>query len=180
MPRTPIPPSPLRLVVVLLAFFGGAAPYLEAMAVEVFPAAPTIPDAHRYFGSLVAGNSVVALDETRSQAGEYLGYESIPVAEYSGARCNSTLVLKNDVKIDIDWRVIDKSHASDATVNIFSGQEIQFQFFHMVSIEGGIAVQPSTRIPHLILGVAEEVSRNRLLNAIELIATACRSVSKFD
>lgn len=164
----------------LLALLACGMQSLDVAATDAFPAAPTIPDAHQYFASLVSGNAVTALDETRSKAGEFLGYESIPVLEYKGSKCNSGVTLRNNVKIDIDWTVVDKTESGDGTLNIFSGQEVQFSFFHMVSIEGGVVVEPSHPLSRLILGVADELSRNRLFKAIALISTACRTKSKFD
>jgi hypothetical protein len=168
------------VVVMLLALFMCGIRCLDAAAADASPVAPTIPDAHQYFESLVSGNGVTALYETRSTTGEFLGYESFPVLGYKGAKCNSGVTLKNDVKVDIDWSVVEKSKASDGTLNIFNGQEVQFRFFHMLSIEGGVVVQPSNPIPRLIFGITDELSRNRLLKAVELVSTACRSKSKFD
>jgi hypothetical protein len=149
-------------------------------AAESYPAAPTMLDAHQYFASLIAGNGVTALYETRSLNGDILGFESFPVAAYHGAACTSAVTLKNGVRIDIDWRVVGKSQFSDGSLSILQGSEIQFQFFHMLSLEGGILVEPAKPIQRLIFGISDEVSRNRLVKAIDLMSAACRSKSKFD
>lgn len=167
-------------VLMLLALFGGGRQCLAAVAVDTFPSAPTIPEAHQYFESLVSGNSVTALYESRNKTGEFLGYASFPVLEYKGAKCNSDVMLKNSMKVGIDWTVVGKSQFSDGTLNVYNGQEVQFRFFHMVSIEGGVVVEPLNPIPRLILGINDELSRNRLLKAIALLSSACRTKSKFD
>jgi len=168
------------VVVMLLALIECGMQSLSAAAADASPVAPTIPDAHQYFESLVSGNGVTALYETRSKTGEFLGYESFPVLGYRGAKCSSRVTLKNDVKVDIDWSVVEKSKSSDGTLNMLNGREVQFRFFYMLSIEGGVVVEPSNPIPRLIFGITDELSRNRLLKAIELVSTACRSKSKFD
>jgi hypothetical protein len=84
------------------------------------------------------------------------------------------------VKVDIDWAVSGKSQFSDGTLSILQGNEVQFRFFHMLSIEGGITVEPSTAIGRLVFGINDALSRNRLAKAIDLIVNACRSSSKFD
>lgn len=167
-------------IVMLLSLFECGVQSLHAATADASPVAPTIPDAHQYFESLVSANSVTALYETRNKTGEYLGYETFPVLEYKGAKCKSGVTLKNDVKVGIDWSVVERSKSSDGTLNILNGQEVQFRFFHTVSIEGGVVVEPSTPIPRLIFGINDELSRNRLLKAIELMSAACRSKSKFD
>jgi len=144
------------------------------------PAAPTLSEAHQYFASLVSESDVHALYETRSRSGDVLGFEKFPVQAYRWAACDSGLVLKNGVRIDIDWSVLDKSQASDATVTLLQGHNVLFPFFHMVSLEGGIVVLPTNNIQRLILAISDELSRNRLAKAIDLIASACRAKSKFD
>jgi len=84
------------------------------------------------------------------------------------------------VKVDIDWAVSQKSQFSDGTLSILQGNEVHFRFFHMLSVEGGITVEPSTPIGRLIFGINDELSRNRLAKAIDLLANTCRSKSKFD
>jgi len=168
------------VIVMLLSLFECGMQSLYAAATDASPVAPTIPDAHQYFESLVSANGVTALYETRSKTGEFLGYETFPVLRYQGAKCKSGVTLKNDVKVEIDWSVVEKPKSSDGSLNIFDGHEVQFRFFHIVSIEGGVVVEPSNPIPRLIFGINDELSRNRLLKAIELVSTACRSKSKFD
>jgi len=163
-----------------LAVLGVLIACLNATAADTYPAAPTIRDAHQYFASLVANNGVTAIYETRSRSGDILGYESFPVDEYRDLVCHSGITLRNGTKIDIDWSVVEKSQVGDSTLSILRGHEIQFVFFHMVSVEGGLLVEPSSAIPRLILGISDELSRNRLVKAIDLTSTACRSKSKFD
>ncbi|MBV5323192.1 hypothetical protein JZU51_00180, partial [bacterium] len=92
--------------IMLIALCGIGFRCLDAAAADSSPAAPTIPDAHQYFETLVSNNGVTAIYETRSRNGDILGYESFPVHEYKGIACNSVISLKNGVKIDIDWRVV--------------------------------------------------------------------------
>lgn len=146
----------------------------------VSPAAPTLSEAHQYFATLVAEGDVKALYETKGRNGEVLGYESFPVQAYRSVACDSGLVLKNGVRIDIDWTVVDKSQASDGTVTLLQGHNVLFPSLHMVSLEGGVVVLPANSIQRLILAISDELSRNRLSKAIELIASACRAKSKFD
>lgn len=166
--------------IMLIALFGIGFRCPDAGAADNSPAAPTIPDAHQYFEALVSNNGATAIYETRSRNGDILGYESFPVNEYKGIACNSGITLKNGVKIDIDWTVVEKSQFSDGSLSILHGSEIQFRFFHMVSIEGGIVVESSNTIPRLIFGINDELSRNRLLKAIDLMSSTCRTKSKFD
>jgi hypothetical protein len=171
---------PRRAVAILLALFAASSQGLNAATDETFPAAPTLRDAHQYFESLVAGNDVAALYETRSRNGDILGFQSFPVENYWGRSCETVLTLKNGVKVDIDWAVSGKSQFGDGTLSILQGNEVHFRFFHMLSVEGGITVEPSTTIGRLIFGINDELSRNRLAKAIDLVANACRSKSKFD
>jgi hypothetical protein len=154
-----------------------AEPSAESLAA---PAAPTFAEAHHYFGALVGDSDVQALYETRSRSGQVLGFEKFPVQDYRWAACDSALVLKNGVRIDIDWTVVDKTLASDGTVALLQGHNVLFPTFHMLSLEGGIKVLPANSIQRLILAISDELSRNRLANAVDLIASACRVKSKFD
>ena len=165
------------VVVALIALFGFG---LDVLAGAASPTAPTIPDAHQYFKSLISANSVAAIYETKSNNGDPLGYESFPVLGYEGLACSSGFTLKNSVRINIDWAVVEKSQISDGTLNILHGTDVQFIFFHMVTVEGGIVVEPTNAIPRLIFGINDELSRNRLLKAFDLLTTTCRSKSKFD
>jgi hypothetical protein len=113
--------SMLRIVsIMLIALFGIGLRCADAAA-DSSPAAPTIPDAHQYFETLVSNNSVTAIYETRSRNGDILGYESFPVHEYKGIACKSGITLKNGVKIDIDWTVVEKSQFSDGSLSISYG-----------------------------------------------------------
>jgi len=171
---------PRRVVAVLLTLCAASSQGLNAATDETSPSAPTLRDAHEYFESLVAGNNVTALYETRSQSGDILGFQSFPLEGYRGRACETVLTLKNGVKVDIDWTVSEKSLFGDGTLSILQGNEVHFKFFHMLSVEGGITVEPSTTIGRLIFGINDELSRNRLAKAIDLIASTCRSKSKFD
>ena len=153
---------------------------LNATAADTYPAAPTIRDAHQYFASLVSDDHVTAIYETKSQNGNILGYERFPADQYSDLVCNSGITLKNGTKIDIDWSVVEKSQPSSGSLSILHGRDVQFEFFHMLSVEGGIVVEPSNAIPRLIFGISDELSRNRLSKAMDLMSAACRSKSKFD
>lgn len=168
------------VAVMLIVLFGWQLRYAEALASDDSPAAPTISDAHQYFESLISASGVAAIYETKSKNGDFLGYESFPVQEYKGTACNSEMTLKNKVVIGIDWAVVDKSQPSDGTLNILRGTDVQFLFFHMVTVAGGIVVEPSIALPRLIFGINDELSRNRLVKAFDLMTTACRSKSKFD
>jgi len=152
----------------------------QALAADPAPSAPTLADAHQYFAALVSGNGVVALYETRSKGGDIMGYESFPVHEYRGAGCLSGIILNNGVRVDIDWTVIDRIQLSDGTLSILYKRDLLFQFFHMLSVEGGILVEPSNNLPKLIFGINSEISRNRLSKAFALLSSTCRSKSKFD
>ena len=163
-----------------LAVLGVLIACLNASAADTYPAAPTIRDAHQYFASLVTNNGVTAIYETRSQNGEILGYESFPADQYKNELCRSGITLENGTKIDIDWSVVEKSQLGDGTLSILHGHNIQFVFFHMLSVEGGILVEPANSIARLIFGINDELSRNRLAKAIDLVSTACRKKSKFD
>lgn len=154
--------------------------YQDAIARDVYPSAPTVSDAHQFFESLVSSNGVTALYETFSNGGDILGYESFPVQDYVWAACHSGVNLKNGVKIDINWAVVDKSQPGDGSLSILHGHNVQFISIHMVSVEGGITIESSNAIPKLILGINDELSRNRLSKAIDLLSSACRAKSKFD
>ena len=144
------------------------------------PAAPTYAEAHQYFGSLIGDSDVQALYETRSRSGQVLGFEKFPVQDYQWAACESALVLKNGVRIEIDWTVLDKALASDGSVTLLQGHNVLFPSFHMLALEGGLMVLPANGIQRLILAISDELSRNRLAKAVDLIASACRAKSKFD
>ena len=170
-----------QMVLLMLAvFLGGAVRCLNAFASDAPPVAPTILDAHQYFGALVSAHGVAAFYETRSKNGDILGYEIFPVHGYSGGTCHSGFTLNNSVKIDIDWSIVNKFQLSDGSLSVLHGAEVEFMFVHMISVEGGIVIEPSNPIPRLIFGINDELSRNRLLKAIDLVSTACRSKSKFD
>jgi hypothetical protein len=180
MPRAHTSSMHRIAIVMLIALLGYGIRCQDAVAVDTYPAAPTIPDAHHYFKSLVSNNGVTALYETKSRSGDIVGYESFPVQEYTWVACKSGVVLKNGVKIGIDWSVVEKSQLSDGTLSILQGPNVQFIFFHMLLVEGGVVVEPSSTIPRLIFGINDELSRNRLSKAVDLLSSACRAKSKFD
>lgn len=172
MPRTSVSSVSWAVAVAL------SAPMACAVAAD--PAAPTIQDAQQYFESLVTGNSVTALYETRNVNGNILGFERFPVDDYRRGLCASGITLTNGTRVEIDWSVVEKTQVSDGALGILHGHNVQFESLHMVSVEGGIVVEPSNSIARLIFAISDELSRNRLSKAIDLISTACRSKSKFD
>lgn len=174
--------SALRRLAVglLLTLCAASSQGQNAATEETPPAAPTLGDAHQYFESLVASSNVTALYETRSRNGDILGFQSFPIQSYRGHPCETVLTLRNGVKVDIDWAVSGKSQFGDGSLSILEGNQIHFRFFHMLSVEGGITVEPSTTIGRLIFGISDELSRNRLGKAIDLVTNTCRSKSKFD
>ena len=170
---------PRLAVAILLALCAASSQGLSAAADEA-PAAPTLLDAHQYFESLVVGSDVTALYETRSRNGNIIGFQSFPIESYRGRTCETVLTLKNGVKVDIDWAVSEKAQFGDGSLSILEGNEVHFRFFHMLSVEGGVTVEPSTAIGRLIFGISSDLSRNRLAKAIDLVTDVCRSKSKFD
>jgi hypothetical protein len=173
-------PSFMRPLLMLIALLACGARWPGAMAADAAPAAPTIADAHQLFDVLVANKGVTALYETRGKNGDILGHESFPVNDYRGVACRSGLTLRNGVRIAIDWSVVEKAQLSDGTLSILRGPDVQFTFFHMVAVEGGVMVEPSNAIPRLVFGINDEISRNRLVKAIDLLSATCRAKSKFD
>jgi len=176
------PASSLRQIVVLLliALFVSRLAGGDVLAADAVPVAPTITDAHQYFASLVAGNDVITIHESIGKDGNLLGYRTFPAQRYRGAACRSRITLHNGVNIDLDWSVVEKFRSSDGSLSILHGQEVQFTSFHMLLLEGGIVVEPSTPLPRLIFGIVDELRRNRLLKAADLLASTCRAKSKFD
>ena len=171
----PIAPSKLRIALLSVLIAS-----LNATAADTYPAAPTIGDAHRLFESLVINNNVTAIYETISRSGDILGYESFPAEEYRDLACHSGITLRNGTKIDIDWSVVEKSQISNGSLSILHGNDVQFEFFHMITVHGGILVEPANTIARLIFGISDGLSRNRLSKAIDLMSAACRLKSKFD
>ncbi len=171
---------PRLIATMAMALLGYGAAGLDVAAAEVFPAAPTIADAHRYFAALVASNDVITIHESIGKDGDILGYRTFPAQQYRGAACKSRITLQNGVNIDLDWGTVENSQASDGSLSILHGQDVQFTFFHMLALEGGIVVEPANAIARLIFGVVDELPRNRLLKAIDLVTVACRAKSKFD
>ena len=169
--------APSKLRIALLSFLIAC---LNATAADTYPVAPTIRDAHKLFESLVTNNNVTAVYETISRSGDILGYESFPAEEYRDLACHSGITLRNGTKIDIDWSVVEKSQLGNGSLSILHGNDVQFEFFHMVTVHGGILVEPSNTVPRLIFGISDEISRNRLSKAIDLMSAACRLKSKFD
>ena len=143
------------------------------------PAAPTISDAHEYVESVVSRNGISGLYTARMD-GTVIGYIVYPVRRYSGADCHSALVLSNGDKIDIDWTVVGKLQVSDGQIGIWRSPNVVYENARILSIEGGVAVEPARNIPTFNLAINDELSRNRLLKAMELLSSSCRSTSKFD
>ena len=180
MSGTPAPSLRRIVALLLIALFGSRLAGGDVLAADAVPVAPTITDAHQYFASLVAGNDVITIHESIGKDGDLLGYRTFPAQRYRGAACKSRITLQNGVNIDLDWTAVEKSRAIDGSLSILHGQEVQFTFFHMLSLEGGIVVEPANAIARLIFGIVDEVPRNRLLKAIDLVTVACRAKSKFD
>ena len=171
---------PRLIAAIAVAWLSCGTAWLDAAAAELVPAAPTIADAHQYFAALVAGNDVITIHESINKDGDIYGYETFPAQHYRGAACRSRITLQNGVNIDLDWTAVEKFQARDGSLSILHGQDVQFTFFHMLSLEGGIIVEPAHAIARLIFGIVDELPRNRLLKAIDLVTVACRAKSKFD
>jgi hypothetical protein len=162
------------------ALIGCGAAGVDASAAEVVPAAPTIADAHQYFAALVDGKDVVAIHESFGKSGDIIGYRSFPVLQYRGSACKSRITLPNGVDITLDWTAVEKTQASDGSLSILHGQDVQFTSLHMLFLEGGVVLEPTTAVAKLIIGIVDELPRNRLLKAVDLVIVACRAKSKFD
>lgn len=170
---------PRIAAVTKILIFGCGIGWLTAVAAEAPPEAPTISDAHQYFESLVSNNGVAAL-YTVSRDGDILGYVKFPLTKYKGAACNSEITLTSGVKIEFTWAVANDAEARNGQIGIWRNPNVIYEHFHMITIEGGVIAMPSNNIPKLILAINDEVSRNRLLKAINLLASTCRGKSKFD
>lgn len=162
-----------------ILLFGCGMGCLTAIAAETPPEAPTILDAHQYFASVVSNNGVAAL-YTVSRNRDILGYVNFPVRSYKGLTCNSEITLTNGVKIQFNWALVNEALASDGQIGMWRRPNVVYEYFHMLTIEGGVVALPSNNIPKLILAINNEISRNRLSKAIDLLSSACRGKSKFD
>jgi len=171
---------PRLIAAMTMAWLGYGTAWLDVAAAELAPAAPTLAEAHQYFATLIAGNDVITIHESINKDGDILGYQTFPAQQYRGAACKSRITLQNGVNIDLDWTSVERSQARDGSLSILHGRDLQFTFFHMLSLEGGIVVEPANAIARLIFGIVDEVPRNRLLKAIDLVTVACRAKSKFD
>jgi hypothetical protein len=171
---------PRLIAATTMALLGYGAVWLNVAAAEPVPAAPTIADAHQFFAALVDGNDVITIHESINKDGDILGYRTFPAQQYRGAACRSRITLQNGVNIDLDWTAVERTQARDGSLSILHGQDLQFTFFHMLTLEGGIVVEPANAIARLIFAIVDEVPRNRLLKAIDLVTDACRAKSKFD
>jgi len=165
--------------VTVFILFGSGIGCLSVLAAEKPPEAPTILDAHQYVESVVLNNGVAAL-YTLSRDGEILGYVNFPVRKYKGVACNSEIILSNGVNIEFNWALANEAQASDGQIGMWRNQNVIYEYFHMLTIEGGVVDLPSNNIPKLILAIKNEVSRNRLAKATNLLASTCRGKSKFD
>ena len=170
---------PRIAAVTISLIFGSGIGWLNAIAAEAPPEAPTISDAHQYFESLVSNNGVAAL-YTVSRDGDILGYVKFLLTKYKGVACNSEITLTSGVKIEFNWAVANDAQASDGQIGIWRNPNVIYEYFHMITIEGGVIAIPSNNIPKLILAINDEVSRNRLVKAVNLLSSACRGKSKFD
>jgi len=170
---------PRIAAIAIIVIFGYGMGSLNAVAAETPPEAPTIADAHQYFESLVSRNSVAAL-YTVSSDGNILGYVSFPLRKYKGSACHSEIVLSNGVEIEFNWAIVSDALASDGQIGMWRNPNVVYESFHMLAIEGGVVAMPSNNIPKLILAINDEVSRNRLAKATNLLFSVCRGKSKFD
>jgi len=170
-------PSRIATVTIII-LFGCGVGCLTALAAETPPEAPTISDAHQYFESLVSNNSVAAL-YTVSRGRDILGYANFPLSKYKGVACNSEITLTGGAKIEFNWALVNEAQVSDGQIGMWRNPNVIYQYFHMLTIEGGVVATPSN-IPKLILAINDEISRNRLSKAINLLASVCRGKSKFD
>lgn len=171
---------PSRIAAVTKFFlFGCGMGCLTALAAEAPPEAPTISDAHQYFESLISTNGVAAL-YTVSRDQDILGYVNFPLRKYKGAACHSEITLTNGVTINFNWALAYDIQISDGPIGMWRNPNVIYEFFHMLSIEGGVVAVPSNNIPKLILAIDNEISRNRLSKAVNLLASTCRGKSKFD
>lgn len=173
--------SAMRLIafVILISLNLGNAAGQVARAADPPPVAPTLQDAHRLFSSLVARNDMAAL-YTASRDGEILGYLRFPIVRYSGDTCGSTITLTNGAIIDIDWAMANKAQGSDGQMPMWRTSSVTYESFHMMTLEGGVVARPANNFPKLLLTCVDEISRNRLLKAMALLSSTCRSKSKFD
>lgn len=165
--------------ITLIVLFGCGIGCLNVLAAEMPPEAPTISDAHQYFESLVSNNGAAAL-YTVSRDRDILGYVNFPLRTYKGGACNSAVTLTSGVKIEFNWALANEVQASDGQIGMWRNPNVIYEYFHMLTIEGGVVAMPSNNIPKLILAINNEISRNRLLKAINLLSSACRGKSKFD
>lgn len=170
---------PRIAAVTKILIFGCGVGWFNAVTAEAPPEAPTISDAHQYFESLVSNNGVAAL-YTVSRDGDILGYVKFPLTNYKGVACNSEITLTSGVKIEFNWAVANDAQASNGYIGIWRNPNVVYESFHMITIEGGVIAIPSNYIPKLIIAITDEVSRNRLVKAVNLLASACRGKSKFD
>jgi hypothetical protein len=170
---------PSRLAVFTLIAICGCGIGCHTYAAETPPEAPTISDAHQFFDALVSNNGIAAL-YTVSRDGNILGYVNFPLQKYKGAGCNSAITLSNGTKIEFNWALLSEAQASDGQIGMWRNQTVIYEYFHMLTIEGGVVAIPSNNIPKLILAINNEISRNRLAKAVNLLSSACRGKSKFD
>jgi len=164
--------------VTLVVLVGYGVLCFGAPAKEI-PSAPTLQDAHVFFKSQVSTNSIVAL-YTASRDGELLGYISFPLLKYKGEVCDSEISLSNGAIINFDWTVVSRIEIKDGQMAMWRNNHVLYEDFHMITIEGGVVINPSNSIPKLILAINDEVSRNRMLKAMSLLSSTCRSKTKFD
>lgn len=172
-----MPSRSAAMTLILIVGCGSGA--LTALAGEVPPAAPTISDAHQFFESVVSNNGAAAL-YTVSRDNEILGYVKFPVKKYQGLACNSEITLSSGVTIEFNWALVNEAQANDGQIGMWRNPNISYEYFHMLTIEGGVVALPSNNIPKMILAINNEISRNRLANASRLLSSACRGNSKFD
>jgi hypothetical protein len=171
---------PYRIAAVtIILLFGCGVSCLTVGAAETPPEAPTILDAHQYFESLVSNNGVSALYSV-SRGRDILGYLNFPLSKYKGVACNSEITLTSGLKIEFNWALVYEAQVSDGQIGMWRNPNVIYEYFHMLTIEGGVVAIPSNNVPKLILAINNEISRNRLSKAINLLSSVCRGKSKFD
>jgi hypothetical protein len=165
--------------VTIVILFGCGVGCLTVQAAETPPEAPTVSDAHQYFESLVSNNAVAAL-YTVSRGSDILGYANFSVTKYKGVTCNSEITLIGGAKIEFNWALANEAQSSDGQIGMWRNPNVIYEYFHMLTIQGGVVALPSSNIPKLILAINNEISRNRLSKAVNLLSSVCRGKSKFD
>ncbi len=144
------------VVAVLLTLFGGANVYAADKG-------PTVSDAHELLGDLANKGLLYAS-----------GFKNDPIDSYQGSGCTSTA----HANIDGDWTMlIDWSAVTSAGRDTKVGDELNVKFYGVVSYK--TTRGPSKHDWGQFLTI-DEVSRNRVEKAVNLLIKSCNKFSKFD